>query len=92
MDITFGMKHGLFRMDQIVPPDGLLPSDRSFLDYVAEKATNLMSSFDGGQMIFLFLIDNKTLLWNSHLGGYRGILQNLQPTPGRFCHNFQVCN
>lgn len=33
-------------------------------------------------MTFSFLIDDKTLMWNSHLGGYRGILENLAPKPG----------
>jgi len=37
-------------------------------------------------MTFSFLIDNKTLMWNSHLGGYRGILENLAPKPGELEH------
>jgi hypothetical protein len=76
------MKYGLLRLDEIVPKDNLTPSDRSFIEYVRDRKRNVLSNFDGGQMTFAFLMGGKTLLWNSHLGGYSGILQSLEPKPG----------
>lgn len=82
IDITRGMQYGLLRLGQIVPPDQLDAGERSFIEYVSDRKSNIMSNFDGGQISFSFLIGEKTLMWNGHLGGYRGILQNLEPKPG----------
>ncbi|KAI9679695.1 MAG: hypothetical protein M1822_007301 [Bathelium mastoideum] len=76
-----GMRYGLLRLGEIVPAEHLDSGDKAFIEYSSDRSRNIMSSFDGGQMIFSFQIGGKTLLWNSHLGGYRGILQNLEPRP-----------
>ena len=76
------MRYGLLRLGEIVPASHLDEGEKSFVEYVADRKRNVMSNFDGGQMTFSFLIGHKTLLWNSHLGGYQGILQNLSPKPG----------
>jgi len=82
IDITRGMKYGLLRLDEIVPHEHLDAGEKSFVEYVVDREKHVMSNFDGGQMTFSFLIGAQTLLWNSHLGGYSGILQNIEPQPG----------
>lgn len=77
------MRYGLLRLGEIVPPEHLDDGERSFIEYISDRKTNLMSNFDGGQMAYSFQIAGKTLMWNSHLGGYSGILQNLEPKPGK---------
>lgn len=77
------MRYGLLRLGEIVPADHLDEGEKSFIEYVSDRKKHIMSNFDGGQMTFSFLIDNKTLLWNSHLGGYEGILRDLTPKPGK---------
>ena len=79
------MRYGLLRLSEIMPASHLDNGERSFVEYVADRKKNVMSNFDGGQMTFSFLIGQKTLLWNSHLGGYQGILQSLSPKPGECC-------
>jgi len=83
IDITRGMRYGLLRLNEIVPPEHLDDGEKSFIEYVSDRNKHVMSNFDGGQMSFSFLIGQKTLFWNSHLGGYSGILQSLEPKPGR---------
>lgn len=83
IDVTLGMRYGLLRLGEIVPADHLDRGEKSFVEYVTHRDRNLMSNFDGGQMIFSFLIDDKTLLWSAHLGAYRGILEYLEPKPGQ---------
>lgn len=82
------MRYGLLRLGEIVPPAHLDEGEKSFIRYISDRKQHLMSNFDGGQMVFSFLIGKKTLLWNSHLGGYRGILQQLEPKPGMSVHYF----
>ena len=77
------MRYGLLKLAEIVPHEQLDAGEKSFIEYVADRKHNAMSSFDGGQMIFSFLIGQKTMLWNSHLGGYPGILQSIKPKPGK---------
>ncbi|KAK5688093.1 hypothetical protein LTS10_000071 [Elasticomyces elasticus] len=81
LDITFGMKHGLLRMGDLMPRNAMNDGMRSFVDYVADTRRHRFSNFDGGQLAFNFLIDDKALLWNAHLGGYEGILRSLEPKP-----------
>lgn len=83
-----GMQYGLLQLDKIVPPDHLDEGERSFINYISDRNRNIMSHFDGGQMTFSFLIGDKTLLWNSHLGAYSGILQTLHPKPGQTSTQF----
>lgn len=82
IDVTLGMRYGLLRLAEIVAPGHLDQGEKSFVDYVSQRERNVMSNFDGGQMIFSFLIGDKTLLWSAHLGAYRGILKYIEPKPG----------
>ena len=80
LDITFGKKYGLLRMSDFIPRQHMDEGTKSFVDYVADKS-NVLSNCDGGQLMFNFLIGEKTLLWMAHLGGYEGILKTLEPKP-----------
>ncbi|KAI8259536.1 Phenol 2-monooxygenase [Colletotrichum sp. SAR11_239] len=82
LDITFGMKYGLLKIGDHMPRDAMDSGMRSFVDYVNGPARECMSHFDGGQLMYNFLFgEEKTLLWNGHLGGYDGILKTVQPQP-----------
>jgi hypothetical protein len=60
-----------------------------------DKDMNKYSYFDGGQIMFNFLLGSKTLLSSGHLGGYQGVFEHLEPQPdvailaiaGRANHN-----
>ncbi|TKX20395.1 hypothetical protein C1H76_7431 [Elsinoe australis] len=80
LDITFGMKYGLLRVGQHMPRETMAQGMQSFVEYVEDKR-NAMSYYDGGQLMYNFLIGDKALLWSAHLGGYRGILESIQPKP-----------
>lgn len=58
-------------------PSNLTPAQSWLID----RERNRYSCFDGGQIMYNFLIGDKTLLWSAHLGGYEGILRDLQPQP-----------
>ncbi|KAI1027692.1 hypothetical protein LB504_011689 [Fusarium proliferatum] len=81
LDITIGMKYGLLKVGELMPPEKLTPGHHSFIEYVAERKRNVFSHSDGGQLMFNFVIGKKALLWSAHLGGYEGILRDLQPKP-----------
>ena len=82
LDITMGMKHGLLRIDELIPADRLTPGHRSFIEYVRDRKRNVFSHSDGGQLMFNFKMDDgKSILWSAHLGGYEAILRELQPKP-----------
>lgn len=82
LDITLGMKHGLLKINELMPSEKLTPGHRSFIEYIADRRRNVFSHSDGGQLMFNFVMDdNKALLWSAHLGGYEGILRELQPKP-----------
>jgi hypothetical protein len=97
MDTTRGLQYGLGGLIKMpsLPPQ--IPGDmRVFLEYMRDREGNRYSYFDGGQIMFNFLLGNKkTLLWSAHLGGYEGILKGLEPKPdvavlaiaGRANHN-----
>jgi hypothetical protein len=82
LDITRGMKYGLLNMDKLIPKEGRDPRMQSFIDFI-EDPKNVFSYCDGGQLMYNFRFFNsgKTMLWNAHLGGYEGILRDLQPKP-----------
>ncbi|KAF5001225.1 hypothetical protein FGRMN_1168 [Fusarium graminum] len=80
LDITIGMKYGLFQLGKIMPPEKLTAGHRSFIEYIGDKR-NIMSNSDGGQLMFNFVIGDRALLWSAHLGGYDGILKDLLPKP-----------
>lgn len=83
IDITMGMKFGLIGAAN-APPEATAsapPDMKTFFEYMRDTDKHKYSHFDGGQMMFNFLLEDCTLLWMSHLGGFDGILQNLQPRP-----------
>lgn len=82
LNITMGMKYGLLRIGEHMPRDSMDAGMRSFVDYVEGPARNCMSNFDGGQLMFNFLLGTgQTVLWNGHLGAYDGILGGVEPKP-----------
>ncbi|WPA99377.1 uncharacterized protein RHO25_003994 [Cercospora beticola] len=82
LNITFGMKYGLLEMGDHVPRESMDEGMRSFVDYINGPARQCMSHFDGGQLMFNFLLGtNRTLMWSAHLGAYEGILKTVEPKP-----------
>lgn len=81
LDITHGMKYGLFQLNKLVPDEQLNDGMRSFLDYVKDRQTNVLSHCDGGQLMFNIIINGNGLLWNAHLGAYEGIISRMEPKP-----------
>lgn len=82
LDITRGMKYGLLQLDKLVPAEKRDSCMQSFIDFV-KNPKNVFSHCDGGQLMynFRFFDSGKVMLWNAHLGGYEGILRDLQPKP-----------
>jgi hypothetical protein len=59
-----------------------MPQDmKDFITYMKDREHNRYSFFDGGQIMYNFLIGGKVLLWSGHLGGYEGIMKKLEPKP-----------
>ncbi|USP74861.1 uncharacterized protein yc1106_02135 [Curvularia clavata] len=81
LDITQLMQHGLFRLKEFMPEDHLDPGTRAFADYVQDRKTNIMSHCDGGQLMYNFIIGDKAVLFNTHLGAYEGVMRFLEPKP-----------
>lgn len=82
LDITFGMKYALLRLDEIVPKEMRDAGIQSMIDYTSDRKRHVFSEFDGGQLSYNFLIgESKTLFWNGHLGGYEGVLKAIEPKP-----------
>ena len=81
LDITFGMKHGLLRLGELVPPEQLSDGQRSFVEYVGDRERNVFSHCDGGQLMSNFVVQGKAMLWNAHLGAYEGVMKDMQPKP-----------
>jgi hypothetical protein len=81
LDITFGMKYGLLKLGDHIPKDKMDSKTKAFVDYVEDREAHKFSHFDGGQLMYNFLTESKTILWSAHLGGYEGILKQLQPQP-----------
>lgn len=82
LDITRALTYGLGSLVKRpqLPPQ--LPNDLKVLvEYMKDRNNNQYSNFDGGQLMYNFLIGNKTLLWSGHLGAYEGIVANLEPKP-----------
>ncbi|KAF1812567.1 Metallo-hydrolase/oxidoreductase [Eremomyces bilateralis CBS 781.70] len=82
IDITMGMRYGLLAAAKApLSARAQMPPDfRPFVEYIADER-NKFSNFDGGQMMYNFFLGEKTLLYMSHLGGYSGILKELEPQP-----------
>ncbi|KAI8651120.1 Lactamase-B domain-containing protein [Fusarium keratoplasticum] len=81
LNITIGMKHGLLRLGDLIPREQIDQDTQAFVDYVNDTEKNKFSHYDGGQLMFNILTDGKALLWSAHLGGYEGVLRDLQPQP-----------
>lgn len=81
LDITYGMKHGLLRLGELVAPEKLNEGQRSFVEYVSDRERNVFSHCDGGQLSFNFVIGDKALLWSAHLGAYEGVMKDMEPKP-----------
>lgn len=82
IDITMGMRKGLIA-PAFLPPEATAnapPEMKTFFEYMRDPA-NKYSHFDGGQMMYNFLLPDLTLLWMSHLGGFEGVLKELKPQP-----------
>lgn len=81
LDITHNMTWGLMRLHEIMPVDKMDEKLRAIADFMGDRKRNVMSGFDGGQLMFNVLIDDKAVLFNSHLGAYEGIMKAVQPRP-----------
>ncbi|KAJ5758392.1 hypothetical protein N7520_005548 [Penicillium odoratum] len=87
LDITRGMEYGLFRLKEIIGEDNMDERMRSFADWMEDKRDNVMSSCDGGQLMFNVLLKRRggeeviSILFNAHLGAYEGIVRDLYPKP-----------
>ncbi|KAL3480490.1 hypothetical protein BJX99DRAFT_244241 [Aspergillus californicus] len=79
--LNVGMRYGLLTVGERVPPESRDPRLQSFVEYIADDARNVFSAYDGGQLMYNFLIDGKAILWNAHLGAYEGIMRGLEPKP-----------
>lgn len=84
LDITQGMTHGLLKLPDL-PQTVLSSMDtdvHAFIDWLQEKDKHCYSGFDGGQLMYHFHMgSSQSLLINSHLGGYEGILNALSERP-----------
>lgn len=83
VDMTKATKH-LVDGVQKMPEEALakVPTEmKPFMEFLRDTEKNKYSHFDGGQMAFNFILDDKTLLWSSQLGGYESMLRDLQPRP-----------
>ena len=77
------MKYGLLKIGDHMPREAMDEGLRSFVEYIeGPAARRCMSHFDGGQLMFNFLLgEDKTLMWSAHLGAYEGILKTVEPKP-----------
>ncbi|KAL2104439.1 hypothetical protein VUR80DRAFT_850 [Thermomyces stellatus] len=95
VDITHSMTWGLMCLDEIVPPEAVDEKMRAMADFMKDRETNIMSGCDGGQLMYNVVFEDKAVLFNTHLGGYEGIMRLLEPSPdvvvmgipGRANHN-----
>ncbi|KAF6816038.1 beta-lactamase domain protein [Colletotrichum musicola] len=82
LDITRGMKHGLLRLGQLMPPEAMDEGTRSFVAYVEDRERHLFSHYDGGQLAFNLRIGlGRTVFWSAHMGAYDGVLRAMEPKP-----------
>lgn len=90
VDITRNMTHGFGALMQLpaaaaLPPQ--LPADfGAFLPYMRDRERHRYSFYDGGQLMYNFLLDTAggagpALLWHGHLGCYEGIMKGVEPKP-----------
>ncbi|KAI1129642.1 Metallo-hydrolase/oxidoreductase [Nemania abortiva] len=82
IDITRALTYDLGRLVKApsLPPQ-TTDAMKSFVGYMKDTERNRYSNYDGGQIMYNFLIGTNTLLWNGHLGAYEGIVKGLSPQP-----------
>ncbi|KAL9562745.1 hypothetical protein ACKAV7_013097 [Fusarium commune] len=83
LEITRGMTYGLLGLADVSDLTlQKMDSDlQSFVHWIRNK-DNRISGFDGGQLMYHFLVpEGPSLLCNSHLGGYEGILRGITKRP-----------
>ncbi|KAJ5741011.1 hypothetical protein N7493_000883 [Penicillium malachiteum] len=74
-------------LKEIIGEQNMDKETRSFTKWMDDKTENVMSSCDGGQLLFNVLIGGKqggkstNILFNGHLGAYEGIVKDIQPKP-----------
>lgn len=97
IDITRAMTHGFGSLIELAATPGALPPQlpaemRDLLPYLRDRERNRYSFYDGGQLLFNFLLGRggeggegrdagPTLLWHGHLGCYEGIMKSITPRP-----------
>lgn len=89
IDITRNMTYGFGGLMNMAPdsyPPKLPDELRTFLPYMNDREKNKYSFYDGGQLMYNFLLDKEggagpTLLWHGHLGCYDGIMRSVVPKP-----------
>jgi hypothetical protein len=82
LDVTQGVTYGLGSLLKVDPiPPQMHLETKEFIAYMKDRELNRYSFFDGGQMMYNFLIDSRALLWDGHLGAYEGIMRSLEPKP-----------
>lgn len=90
VDITRGMKYGLFKLRELVPAAALADEKiRCFIEWIEDRGPgrNVMSACDGGQLMFHVLkrgsedAGHGGVLFNAHLGAYEGIVRMIRPQP-----------
>lgn len=89
IDITRNMTYGfggLMKMSPDAYPPHLPDELRAFLPYMKDREKHRYSFYDGGQLMYNFLLDKEggagpTLLWHGHLGCYDGIMKTVEPKP-----------
>ncbi|KAF4553883.1 Hypothetical protein D9617_5g067570 [Elsinoe fawcettii] len=74
-DMNRSMRHGLLHFDNLIPPEHRNEGMSSFIDYIKDRKQNVFSDHDGGQLMYnIHITEDKTVLWNAHLGSYQAIL------------------
>ncbi|KAL2837589.1 hypothetical protein BJX68DRAFT_272984 [Aspergillus pseudodeflectus] len=82
INLNVGMRYGLLKIGERVPVESRDEGLQSFIEYISDTKRNVFSAYDGGQLMYNFLInERRTLLWNAHLGAYEGIMRSLDPKP-----------
>lgn len=82
LDLTRALTYGfgsLIKAPQL--PPWMTEDMKSFVAYMKDREMNRYSFYDGGQILYNILIGDKTMLWNGHLGGYEGIMREIEPRP-----------
>ena len=82
LDVTRGLTYGLGGLMMMPQFPAQMSEDmKSFLKYLKSRDVNKHSFYDGGQIAYNFILGDKTIFWNGHLGAYEGIMKTLEPKP-----------